>query len=85
MAGILPARVGGGGIYSLAIMASANETSVLYGGNASLLRHCCGHGKDEGRRCGEGVSMCFQWFIEFPEFTLLSKFNSAFYSNNSDR
>lgn len=25
-------RVGSGGIYSLAIMASANETSVLYGG-----------------------------------------------------
>lgn len=30
MAGAPAARVGSGGIYSLAIMAPANETSVLY-------------------------------------------------------
>lgn len=30
MAGFPGVRVGSGGIYSLAIMASANETSVLY-------------------------------------------------------
>lgn len=63
MAGTPPARVGSGGIYSLAIMASANETSVLYKGgrkeDASLLRHCCGRGKDECKRCGKGWACVF--------------------------
>ena len=35
------ARVGSGGIYSLAIMASANETSVLWGEERTT-RRCCG-------------------------------------------
>jgi len=49
-------RLGSGGIYSLAIIASANETSVLSGAgrDAPLLRRCCGRGKDDCKRCSKG-------------------------------
>jgi len=49
-------RLGSDGIYSLAIIASANETSVLSGAgrDAPLLRRCCGRGKDDCKRCSKG-------------------------------
>lgn len=85
MAGIPAARVGSGGIYSLAIMASANETSVLYRRGKGRTRRCCGIAAVAAKMSasvavrGEHV---FSMIHTVAEFVALSKFNLAFCCNN---
>lgn len=80
MAGIPPARVGSGGIYSLAIMASANETSVLYRGEGRM-RRCCGIAAVAAKMSASVAVRGEHVFsmIHTVSIAALSKFNLAFY------